>query len=161
MDGSDFGKFNTRLVHKQKTRKINLGRWEEAESQAVDFGAAGAEPVRPREWVLGSAAAQAVLGVLGVLRAGVPGSGHRAPGWAAADGGREQPPLCCWSRAGGEGQEGHGNGWCSGSPRATRWEQHRCPLLPIAARPGDTVEGKRVPCLVPFHVEAGNTWLQQ
>lgn len=26
MDGSDFGKFNTPLAHKQKTRKINLGR---------------------------------------------------------------------------------------------------------------------------------------
>lgn len=157
MDGSDFGKFNTRLTHKQKTRKINLGRWEEAESQAVDFGVAAAEPVCPRKQVLGSAAAEAVLGVLGVLGAGVPGSGHGALGWAAEDGEREQPPLCCGSRAGGEGRKGHG--------RVVQWEPpcHKTGAapLPTVARPGDMVEGKRVACLVPFHVEAGNIWLQQ
>jgi len=73
-DGNDFGKFNTCPAHKQKTGKINLGRWEEAESQAVDFCSAGKEPICPRQRVLGTAAAEAVLGVL-VAMAPAPGTG--------------------------------------------------------------------------------------
>lgn len=77
MDGSDFRKFNTPLAHKQKTRKINLGRWEEAESQAVDFCWAGKEPGCPRTRVLGSMATKAVSGCLG-LQCQALGSEHWA-----------------------------------------------------------------------------------
>lgn len=73
MDGNDFRKFNTRLAYKQKTRKINLGRWDRAGSQAVDFCSAGKEPVCPRLWVSASAASEAMLRVFG---AKVPGTGH-------------------------------------------------------------------------------------
>lgn len=141
-DGNDFGKFNTRPAHKQKTRKINLGRWEEAESQAVDFCWAGKEPVCPRQRVLGSAAAEAVLGVLGAT---VLGTGHRAPGWAAADAGGSSP-LCQGRRAGGEAVGSRGGRAMARvacrSPHAARQEQGRRQgrylpqLVPVAWRRG-------------------------
>lgn len=139
MDGNDFGKFNTRPAHKQKTRKINLGGWEEAESQAVDFCSAGREPVCPGQWVPGSVAAEAALRVLGA-----PGCGW----WEAA-----ATPLP-WAPAWGRGHGGPGKGTQQGqhgrSLRAVGQEQgrrqRRCPPRLPRAR---CREGGKLPCAVP------------
>lgn len=59
MDGSDFGKFNTALAHKQKTRKINLGRMGGSREPKCGFLLGWK---RAWMWVLGSVATKAVLG---------------------------------------------------------------------------------------------------
>lgn len=155
MDGNDFGKFNTRPAHKQKTRKINLGGWEEAESQAVDFCSAGREPVCPGQRVPGSVAAEAALGVLGVLG---------APGWGLRVVGSSSHPSTAGTRL-GERPRGPGEGDTAGTARQ---EPPRCETgagtaaVPVpTAAPRGTVQGEAADCLVPFHMEAGNTWLQR
>lgn len=145
-DGNDFGKFNTRPAHKQKTRKINLGRWEEAESQAVDFCSAGKEPV-PGSGSRARRLPGPHLGRLGPRRR-APGTGHRA-GRPRAAGGSSQG-----CRAGGEAAGSRGRAGTAGVPAP-----------PDGSRDGGSAGAHRgaprgrADCLVPFHVEAVKAWL--
>lgn len=120
MDGNDLGKFNTCLAHKQKTRKINLGRWEEAGSQAMGFCSAGKEPACPKLPVLGSEV------VLGVLKAKVLGSRHQS-GQLWMEGGSSHPSAVV------TGVEERPRGARAG---AGRWGRHsRSPPHPLVQRP--------------------------